>query len=548
MDVRWDPPGPGQWACDRSHMPAGCTPIMQHISTTAIVAGMRRVFAELGTPLETLDARYVNGQFYSRLRPLIRPDRPSATLPPLPVLKLLTRLHPEMRRRNATAARVMVEQPWMRVIDDWRDGGKAAIVEANLALGGVELAELDDAAVLAHAARCLDHCLRTWEHHFWLHGYDLGPLGQYLHQAIGWGIDPSEALSLLEGASPSTTEPMIALAQIRSLVEASGRVPRTLDELRSISPEIDERVGDYLRLRGTVLFSRYDLDGITLGERPDLVLASIMNADVHDATVGVAERTRQVRAKVPAEHTAAFDEVLAQARAAMDLRDDNGPTTAEWPAGLMRLALLELGRRLVASGALARPELAFELHPSELAPALLAGAPTGAELERRALERAAQKLLDAPPLIGPPEAVPPPEVLPANLARTTGMVMTVMRFMGMDGTSSGGSLDGSGIGTHTVRGIARVATSPEEALDVLEPGDVLVVAGTTPAYNLVLSIAGGIVTADGGPMSHAAVIARELGIPAVVGARGALTEIADGSLVEIDPVAGSVRVVAPPGV
>jgi rifampicin phosphotransferase len=95
-----------------------------------------------------------------------------------------------------------------------------------------------------------------------------------------------------------------------------------------------------------------------------------------------------------------------------------------------------------------------------------------------------------------------------------------------------------------VRGVARLATDPEEALDALKPGDVLVVAGTTPAYNLVLSIAGAVVTADGGPMSHAAVIARELGIPAVIGARGALTEIPNGALVEVDPVAGRVRVLS----
>ena len=53
-------------------------------------------------------------------------------------------------------------------------------------------------------------------------------------------------------------------------------------------------------------------------------------------------------------------------------------------------------------------------------------------------------------------------------------------------------------------------------------------------------------TADGGPLSHAAVLARELGIPAVVGARGALTEIPDGALIDVDPVAGEVRIVAEP--
>jgi phosphohistidine swiveling domain-containing protein len=107
-------------------------------------------------------------------------------------------------------------------------------------------------------------------------------------------------------------------------------------------------------------------------------------------------------------------------------------------------------------------------------------------------------------------------------------------------------LHGTGIGTTSVTGRARVATSPESALDMLEPGDSLVVAGTTPAYNLVLSIAGGVVTAEGGAMSHAAVIAREMGIPAVIGGRGALTEIPNGALVTIDPVAGDVRVLEVP--
>ena len=69
------------------------------------------------------------------------------------------------------------------------------------------------------------------------------------------------------------------------------------------------------------------------------------------------------------------------------------------------------------------------------------------------------------------------------------------------------------------------------------------VRATSPAFNAVLMIAGAVVTADGGPMSHAAVLARELGIAAVIGASGALS-IPDGSTVEVDPVAGAVQVVA----
>ena len=67
---------------------------------------------------------------------------------------------------------------------------------------------------------------------------------------------------------------------------------------------------------------------------------------------------------------------------------------------------------------------------------------------------------------------------------------------------------------------------------------------TTPAYNAVLSMAGGLVTEEGGALSHAAVLARELELPAVIGVRGALDLIANGDEVEVDPVAGTVRVLA----
>jgi pyruvate,water dikinase len=124
------------------------------------------------------------------------------------------------------------------------------------------------------------------------------------------------------------------------------------------------------------------------------------------------------------------------------------------------------------------------------------------------------------------------------------MVQTALEQLGMAPAVPGADgLTGAGIGTSTHRGRVRRATSPEEAIETMEPGDVLVVRATSPAFNAVLAIAGAIVTADGGPMSHAAVLARELGIPAVVGASGALA-LPDGATVEVDAAAGRVRIVS----
>jgi pyruvate,water dikinase len=102
-------------------------------------------------------------------------------------------------------------------------------------------------------------------------------------------------------------------------------------------------------------------------------------------------------------------------------------------------------------------------------------------------------------------------------------------------------LTGTGVGTEVYRGRVLRATNPEEAIARIEPGDVLVVPFTTPAYNGVLPLAGAIVTVHGGPLCHAAVLARELGIPAVVGAADAFTRLTDGATAEVDPVAGTVR-------
>jgi phosphoenolpyruvate synthase/pyruvate phosphate dikinase len=62
----------------------------------------------------------------------------------------------------------------------------------------------------------------------------------------------------------------------------------------------------------------------------------------------------------------------------------------------------------------------------------------------------------------------------------------------------------------------------------------LVVPFTTPMNNVVLPLAGALVATEGGPLSHAAFLARELGIPAVVGAKGAL-DLEDGTTVRVDP-------------
>jgi hypothetical protein len=133
-----------------------------------------------------------------------------------------------------------------QVIADWEHGGRALIESRNLAIQKVDLAELDDPTLIEHVQEVIEHCRASWEHHHWLHGYDLGPIGFYLAGCREWGVEPTDAIPLLEGASPSTVGPMHVLAQLRIAVENAHVVPHSLDAVRSISPEAAAHLDHYL--------------------------------------------------------------------------------------------------------------------------------------------------------------------------------------------------------------------------------------------------------------------------------------------------------------
>jgi phosphohistidine swiveling domain-containing protein len=541
MTAAFAPPGPGQWALDRSHFAGGTTPICQWLMEESMARGMRRVFAEIGVPADTLQARFVNGFMYTRLRPLLRPDHAAKKLPPEPILRIVTHLHPAFRRRAKAAATALRSRPWVDVAHRWATQLRPAVIAENRRLQATNPDVLDDAPLGRHVAELLEYCRDKAELHFWLHGHDLGPIARYLHAVQGWGIPPADALPALAGASPSTSDPVRVLVRLRTLLAEAGAAPTTLDDVRGVSPEAAATLDHYLTDRGHLLVTGYDIVGLTLGEVPGAVLASILDAveppPIDDRAVAGALRSR-----VREEHRAEFDLVLGDARAVMDMRDDNGPSTYEWPVGLLRLALLAVGRRLVSRGRIANAELALELTPAEAATVLDRDAPSGAELTRRGHERRALAQLTPPETLGPVEPAPSLDVLPTPLDEIVAMVRTALSLMGMAGATQPERLMGVRIGTSAYRGRARITASSEDAIENMEPRDVLVVRVTSPAFNAVLSIAGAVVTTEGGPLSHAAVLARELGIPAVVGAAGAL-DLADGATVEVDPRVGSVRVV-----
>ncbi|MFC4114223.1 PEP/pyruvate-binding domain-containing protein [Nonomuraea zeae] len=122
----------------------------------------------------------------------------------------------------------------------------------------------------------------------------------------------------------------------------------------------------------------------------------------------------------------------------------------------------------------------------------------------------------------PVTAAPPPPASPSGASGTSAALLT-----GTPGSRG------------TVTGSARIVRGPGDFARV-RPGDILVCPFTDPAWTPLLRIAGGVVTETGGVLSHAAIVAREQAIPAVLGIPNATSSLHDGTVITVDGTAGIV--------
>ena len=150
-----------------------------------------------------------------------------------------------------------------------------------------------------------------------------------------------------------------------------------------------------------------------------------------------------------------------------------------------------------------------------------------------------------PPFLGPPPAPPlPAEWLPpAAAAVHAAMGLAVDAILNQPAPrTTAASVAGLPVSAGTYVGRAVVVRDVAD-LGSVRAGDVLVAPNTGPAFNLVLPLVGAIVTDRGGLLSHAAIVAREFGVPAVVGCSDATQVIRDGDRVRVDGETGVVTVV-----
>jgi rifampicin phosphotransferase len=530
-------PGPGPWTQDGVHFPRPMTRYFQQMHPPAFRAGTQDFARFYGMLIDGLQMAYVQGFGYNQVVPA-----PESELP----------------ERFRRAEQVLAGKLWREQLREWDTQRKPAAIARHRELQHIDPDTLPDADLSAYLRRCHDHHAAMITQHMRFTASAVVPTGDFLAHAGEWtGLSHADLLGLLRGTAEVSAggsdelqrlkQAFAADAAARTLIDADDDPARTLERLRALGGATGGAAQAYLDLVGHRLVDGFDIAEPTAIEMPDALLRALRTALTGAPSDGtdVEARTAEVRALVPAAHRPLFDELLGEARLTYRLRDERGVYSDVWASGLMRRAALAAGRRLAARGRIAAPAHLLEADIDEMVALLVGqGGPSADELAARADYRAAHTAKDVPPLLGPPPP-PPPDLaaLPPAAARL--MRATFVALGHLFGSAEAQHEDKLLFGLAASKGVyegpARRVSGPSEFGRIVK-GDVLVTESTTEAFNILLPLLGGIVTDNGGLLSHAAIVAREYGIPGVVGTRDATGRIADGMRLRVDGDAGEVTV------
>jgi pyruvate,water dikinase len=531
------------WMWDEAHNPRPMGPLDFALRMRPMIEGSNKALELYGLPFQS-EPKLIHGFVYQKL-----------VLPDIAVEQFasIMKVTDTAIQRVAAELEGRWENTWLPEVQ-----GRVAELEA-FDLRGASLPGL-----LRHLAEVKRQVEQLWELHFQLASPMLVAISDFeeAYRDLFPDGKPFDAYELLAGFPNKTVEGNTRLWEL-------GRAAANTPALRAIlleskpaalpaalaqRPEGQALWSDlqaFLRTYGERNDDLY-LDAPTWIDDPTPVLRSLREAVLQPERDLGEELQLQVRrresklaevraqlASHPRPVVEEFEALLKAAQFATVLSEDHHFWIDCKITFHARRVSLEIGKRLAERGVLDRPGDVFELTLEELLALEDPGAATS-QLRTRLAERRT----DAAAFAGvtPPRFLGVPRPFPAmDSAFMRASFKRAGNFMGPPGVP--GELRGLPGSRGKVTGPARIVRTLEEATK-LTRGDILVAPTTQPSWTPFFAIAAAVVTGVGGILSHAAVVAREYGIPAVLGVSGVLEALHDGQLVEVDGDAGVVRIVA----
>jgi rifampicin phosphotransferase len=523
--LRWDAPGAGVWVHGGGIMEFQIEPISP-LTASLIEGFFSTVYARMAPFIRTSASwppvRVVNGHLYSCLTYRVRPWH-------IPSVARLVAQH------LTSPSRWPAE----------RDSYEAALRRVS----SPPVAALSAEAIVARLEDILQAFFRYYFHYASMVQVLTnaeGKFNRFYERHVRSQGDPEPSL-FLQGLSSRITESQESLRALSRQVAANAELKAFLDRNGTDWLDRETESQPIERFRRQVRshiarfgYQMYALDFIvpTIGEQSDLLRSAIETAaDAEPAAT--AERMggqRQEALSILHERLGSrqwqrFTKLMERARNDLQTKED-----AVFEIGraipVARAHFLELGRRLAETGVIAGSPDVFFMTWDEIAGV------TGqldrheeiASLEdiilRRTEQQHMQKGLDAPAF------------LPVG-SRPAWWLSRVMPLPESEDTPRGNVLKGVGVSPGVVTGTARVISDIRD-IRRLEPGDILVTEATTPAWTPFFVRIRGLVTNRGGKLTHSSIVAREFGIPVVMGTVNATRRITDGQRITVDGNSGSI--------
>ncbi len=531
FEIDWADPSDADlvWERDEMHHPFALPPLAMDFALVTNGEGLTSAFAYFDAPIQ-IRTKPVNGFMYV------------APVYGIPDDDLTPMLHELRSRYRAFAAET--SRYWSTVLPEL-----LAIYDH---MRSMDVERLSAALVAAGWRRAWRDLARVWEIHFVIirGPYRISEDLADLYASVVPESEPGSGYRLIQGGVDVLFEVDAGLERLAGMAAASPDIDRRLRVTPPPSlPDIEaleggaafvEALSAFLETHGHLGQTYSDFSEPSWGEDPRRILAELGNRLEHVPELA-DDRRRRLRAEAVAltdearrrladrpDERAEFERVLALALEIGPLTETHNYWIDRMSQARLRTVAMRVGRRLVRDGTIAASDDVMFLHRDEIAELLVAPRPMAQIVEERRAEFGHQQSLSAPLAIGRVDAVAPGAVPATN------------------GESAGASglateeLKGTGASAGVVRGTARVTLGPED-FGRIGRGDIIVCPATNPTWVPGFAIAAGLVANTGGILAHAAVVAREFGLPAVVGLAGATLRIADGRTIEIDGTTGIVR-------
>lgn len=547
LDVSWDPPSEGATLIRRQvveNMPEPLSPLFDELY---LRVGLEEAFDQfqvyfgMRVDIEVLMERpfflTVNGYAYCRgsyrLSWRLLRVMPS-------ILYAYIKVVPRLLRNLKSRWRDEALPAYLETIAEWKSVDLDTASDQQL-LSGVRALAIADAyywfnvSIMVAGAKVTDRLLNRYLQSWFVPGNLTS--GMFLRgfpsKTIGALVD-LEAIATRIQDDASLCE-LVRTTPIRELLDALRQDPRARSVLTDIHGYFDSYGHQVYNL---------DFAEPTQGEDPSAVLLSLrilVNSEGFDTPARQAELVHERDSLI--EQTLSslgpmrrwlFRKFLGWAQSYGPCREESLFFMGAAWSTLRRLAL-ELGQRLVVVGMLTRPDDVFYLESAELAEAYSARSEDRARADLSQIAGQRRELRESR------KRLHPPGILPMGSRWKLGPIDMSAWEAQRRNAGDADTLNGFAVSPGTVTGVATVVLSPAD-FEQMQPDTILVCPTTTPAWTPLFAQALGLVTDIGGILAHGSIVAREYGIPAVLGTGNGTQRIVTGQRITVDGDSGTVTI------